>query len=378
MGSARAMRWYAAVGVASLLICTVSASADVTTERGSSILIFPKVMFDPNGQLGAPVGSIVQISNTSNNLIYAHCFYVNSAPLNPNQPVGPLNPAQWQELDFDIVLTKQQPTHWVVGDGRPMNPNDPLCSRTVSDCNGAGFDPLRVPPVDLPFVGELKCIEVDSTGVPLNGNHLKGQLTLVTPSGDASKYNALGVTGYNTATNSNDGDPFLCLGGGVRPGCPTGAEYNGCPAEVLLNHYADGATNPAVQELTPGAGSAVTTELTIVPCTQDFENGVPEPFVVQFILINEFEERLSGSTRVTCWANFRLSDAAVSFRQEFVGTRFVQTRMFSPPGGPGFIAVAEEFHRQGSAPGITARAALNLIGVGERAGGDIVTLQREE
>jgi len=375
------MRWLAAAGAATILINAVAASAEVTTERGSSILVFPKVIYDPNGQLGEPVSSIIQISNTSNSLVYAHCFYVNSAPLNPDQPVGPFNPPQWQELDFDIVLTKQQPTHWVVGDGRPMVANDPLCSRTVSDCNGAGFDPLRIPPVDLPFVGELKCIEVDATGVPLNGNHLKGQLTLVTPDGEASKYNAVGIVGYNTAANSNDGDPLLCIGGGKRQGCPAGAEYAGCPAEVLLDHFADRASNPVVQELTPAEGSTVHTELTIVPCTQDFENGSPQPFIVQFILINEFEERLSGSTSVTCWANFRLSDVDVVFRQDFVGTRFVQTRMFSPAGGPGFIAVAEEFHTQGTAAGMiptTSRAALNLIGVGERASGDLVTLQREE
>jgi len=372
------MRWIGAVVAVSFLVGATTVSADVTTERGSSILIFPKIIFDPNGLIGDPVSTVVQISNTSNNLIYAHCFYVNSAPLDPGEPVGPFNPPQWQELDFDIVLTKQQPTHWVVGDGRPLSPNDPLCSRTISDCNGAGFDPLRVPPVDLPFVGELKCIEVDSTGVPLNGNHLKGQATLVTPAGDASKYNASGILGYNTAANSNDGDPTLCIGGGVRPGCPTGAEYNGCPATVLLDHFAEGATNPVIQELSPGIGSSVQSELTIVPCTQDFENANPAPFTVQFVLTNEFEERLSASTTVTCWANFRLSDIDVVFREQSIGTRFVQTRMSSPDGGPGFIAVVEEFHSQGLAPPVVSRAALNLIGIGERPGGDIVTLLREE
>ena len=378
MGSARGMRWIEVALVASLLVGATAASADVTTERGSSILIFPKVIYDPNGQIVDPVSTIIQVSNTSNNLVYAHCFYVNSAPLDPSQPSGPFNPPQWQEVDFDIVLTKQQPTHWVVGDGRPLSQNDPLCSRTVSNCNGAGFDPLRIPPVDLPFVGELKCVEVDSTGVPLNGNHLKGEVTLVTPAGDASKYNAVGILGYNTAANSNDGYSTLCLGGPVRDGCLNGAEYNGCPAQVILDHFAEQSTDPVIEELSPGAGSSVQTELTIVPCTQDFENATPVPFVVQFLLTNEFEERLSASITVTCWANFRLSDVDVVFRQDFVGTRFVQTVMSSPDGGPGFLAVAEEFHSRGVAAPITSRAALNLIGVGERPNGDIVTLLREE
>src|SRR5205085_438268 len=125
---------------------------------------------------------------------------------------------------------------------------DPLCNRTVSTCSGAGFDPGRVPPVSDPFVGELKCIEVDSAGQPLNGNHLKGEVTLVTPSGDASKYNAIGVLGLNTDNNSNNGDTALCLGGGVSPACPTGAEYNGCPETVIVNHFAENSTDPAVEE----------------------------------------------------------------------------------------------------------------------------------
>lgn len=380
MGSEKGLRWIAAIVVAGLLIGGDAARGDVTTERGSSILIFPKVIYDPSGQIVDPTSTIIQISNTSNNLVYAHCYYVNSAPLNPDEPPGPFNPPQWQELDFDIVLTKQQPTHWIVGDGRPLSPNDPLCSRTINECNGAGFDPLRIPPVDLPFVGELKCIEVDSTGVPLNGNHLKGEATLITPDtapfpGETSKYNALGVLGYNTAANSNDGDSLLCLGGGVREGCPTGAEYNGCPAEIVIDHFSEGSTNPVVEELAPGSMSSVETELTIVPCTQDFENAVPVPFVVQFVVTNEFEERLSTSVTVTCWANFRLADIDVVFTAAFVGTRFAQTRMFTPEGGPGFLAVVEEFHSQG---GNVSRAALNVIGVGVRAEGDIVTLLRQE
>lgn len=377
MGSASGTWRIGVVAVASLFLGIATARADVSTERGSSILIFPKVIYDPSGVMYDPVSTIIQISNTSNNLVYAHCFYINSAPLDPSQPAGPFNPPQWQELDFDIVLTKQQPTHWVVGEGRPIL-NDPLCSRTISNCNGAGFDPLRIPPVDLPFVGELKCIEVDSTGVPLNGNHLKGQATLVTPDGEASKYNAVGVLGYNTAANSNDGDSLLCLGGDVREGCPTGAEYNGCPAAIMVDHFADGASNPVLQDASPAATSSVSTSLTVVPCTQDFENGTPVPFTVQFVLTNEFEERFSASRSVTCWGDLALSEIDAVFREAQLGTRFVQTRMSSPAGGPGFVVVAEEFHRFTNPTGRESRAALNPIGVGERAGGDIVTLLREE
>ena len=50
-------------------------AADTTTEQSSSILIFPKVVFDGSRD------TVIQISNTSNSMVHAHCFYVNAAPL---------------------------------------------------------------------------------------------------------------------------------------------------------------------------------------------------------------------------------------------------------------------------------------------------------
>src|SRR5262249_12072977 len=39
-------------------------------------------------------------------------------------------------------------------------------------------------------------------------------------------------------------------------------EYNACPADLLLNHFAEGSTDS-------GTGFTVHTELTLIPCTQD-------------------------------------------------------------------------------------------------------------
>lgn len=375
------------LAVLAVLVTVGSARADVTVERGSSVLVFPKVISDAQGLLtgGIPTETIIQISNLSNSLAYAHCFYVNAAPLDPTQPPGVFNPPQWIEVDFDIVLTKQQPTYWVAGTGRRVDPTDPLCERSgpTLNCANAGFDPGMVPAVPPNFVGELVCIEVDSSGAPLNGNRLKGEATLVTRAaatvggnairvGDASKYNALGFIGLNSDTNSNDGDLRLCLGGGPRPGCPIGAEYNGCPEAVIVNHFADGATFPAVPRAQI-ANSRVQPELTVVPCTQDFENQVPGTVVVQFKVTNEFENLFSASTTVNCWANFRLSDVSRIFDVNLLGSRLAQTRM--TPGGPempGFIAVLEEFYADGA--GALSRAALNTHVEGERAGGDMITV----
>jgi hypothetical protein len=360
-------------GLALVFVLVASAlpvRADVTTERSSSILIFPKVVSEtPN------VDTIIQISNTSNSMVFAHCFYVNAAPLDPTSPPSVLNLPQWQEVDFDILLTKQQPTHWVASTGRRVqndSPADKICTDGFHKCNGAGFDPGAIPPVADMFTGELKCVEVDSSGAPFNGNHLKGEATIVTLDGDASKYNAVGIMGL---VGSNNQDTTLCLGGGVTESCKTGAEYNACPQALILNHFAGGASNPAIDELA-NVTSSVTTELTLVPCTEDFENLIPGQVVVQFLITNEFEELFSTSTTVTCWSNFILSAVNSVFLQGFLGSRFAQTRMTPATSDqPGFVGVAEEFHYlSANATGQHSRAAVNIHGEGARPNADLIVL----
>ena len=367
--------------VASLGLCS-AASADVTTERSSSILVFPKVI--ANGVHD----TIIQISNTSNSLVRAHCFYVNAALRDPEQDQGPLNPPLWLEVDFDILLTKQQPTYWVVSEGRDVNPTDEPCGPGNADCPNAGFDPGHIPPVVPDFVGELKCIEVDDSGAPLAGNHFKGEAILVrVDDGDISGYNAIGVLGQE-----NNGDSTLVLGGGQCAGngvicgndddCggdgPCVIEYNACPQTWILNHQPQDAP-----DLVLGPESAVDTELTIVPCTQNYETQIPTTVTLQFLTFDEFENQFSVSTSVTCWANFgldQLGATALTFDGTLVhdpqGTMFLQSRIRSAGGTPyGVFIVAEEVHHF---EGDSAAAAFNLVIEGERANPDIITIPAEQ
>jgi len=381
-----------------------SATADVVTERSASILVFPKVIADGTRD------TVIQISNTSNSMVHAHCFYVNGVQ-------------DCTEVDFDIWLTKQQPTHWVVSEGRLVDPTDVPCNSSKADCNGAGLDPGRVPPVVEDFQGELKCVEVDSSGAPLSGNHLKGEATLVTKnvcqnpdtngqgtcsvSGDqcdftdptscsnlcdkksgacqvtggncstdadcvdiidVAKYNGLGVLGLET----NDGDGVLCLGGDSTDQCPSGAEYNGCPQTWIMNHLADGAEDPVA-----GSGSSVDTDVTIVPCTENFETQEQTSVTVQFAITNEYEQTFSASTTVTCWAELGLGSINEVFTRSFVGTDFLQTRMRPSSGtASGFLAVGDELHTAKS--GETAAAAANLHVEGERPGPDVITIPGDQ
>jgi hypothetical protein len=70
------------------------------------------------------------------------------------------------------------------------------------------LDPGRVPPVSsFPFQGELRCIRGRPVGRAISGNHLKGEATLVTTDGQATKYNAVGLLGEPF---TNNGDNILC------------------------------------------------------------------------------------------------------------------------------------------------------------------------
>jgi hypothetical protein len=355
--------------ILALVVAAATARADVTTERTGSIVVFPKVISD------GVYDTIIQISNTSNSMAFARCLYVNGAPRDPHLLPGPDNPPLCQEIDFDISLTKQQPTHWVVSTGRrvySMAPSDQPCGDTFRGCNGAGLDPGTIPPVPDDFTGELKCVEVDSSGAPLNGNHLKGEATIVSADGDASKYNAIGVLGLNTNSNVNNGDDNLCLGGDVAPSCPTGAEYNACPDTLIVDHFTDGASDPVIDEFATD-GSNVRTEVTVVPCAEDFENQIPGQAVVQFLIINEFEELFSTSTSLTCWATWDLGKVNAVFSEAFLGSRFAQTQMHpATPDQSGILGVMEEFHSLSGAN--ESRDALNLHGEGDRPDGDVIVL----
>jgi hypothetical protein len=263
------------------------ASADCTSEKAASILVFPKITVNSNND------TIILLANTSNSMIHAHCNYVDARTFDvitgaPCPRQSATCAPSWQETDFDIWLTKQQPTHWVVGKGRLDDPTDGFGN------DGSGFDPGRVPPKGN-FEGELKCVEVTASGEPVTGNHLKGEAVLKAISGDTSKYNAIGIEGNPDAQPVNP----LLLDGNI---------YNACPAKLWLNHIAQFASDPLASSYNDGLNSSTTTELTLVPCAEDFENQIPKSVTVQFLIYNEFEERFSASTTVTCYLSVTLSD----------------------------------------------------------------------
>jgi len=318
--------------VAAVGMVAASAHADVTTEKGSSILVFPKVRANAN------YDTVIEITNTGNSMVHAQCYYVNDLQ-------------EWSKIDFNIWLTKQQPTHWVVSTGRRF---DPTCG-FGEDCSG--FAPGLVPPVP-DFEGELKCVEVTESGEPITGNHLKGIATLVAvtdgtefgsdsrTAGDISTYNGVGIEGNPNAVPSN---PLLL----------DGDTYEACPERIVLNYFASGADDPVA------TGASVFTELTLVPCSQDFETDTPGEVTIQFVVYNEFEQRFSASTTIDCFLNVEVSGIDTTttpansvFSRPVLGTDVASAVIMPIPGHGGLLGVAERVVAR--TPSDAGRAAYNL------------------
>lgn len=306
-----------------------TAQADFSTERPGSILIFPKVVNEPGG-----MNTVVQITNTSNLTRYARCFYVNGSLENPNQPPGPGNEPLCEVTDFELTLTRQQPTHWLVSSGRQVNPADDV----------PGIDPGGVPPVPADFAGELVCVEVDESGDPMASNALKGEATIGDSAGvDVTKYNAIAISG-----NDPDDDLDLAL---------NNQEYNACPERLLLNFQREGGEDAVINALGAG-GSRVNSVLTLVPCSADFDNLIPKSATVQFDIRNEFEEPLSASTTINCWGSVNLDAMALNQAFTNLGTPYGTARI-TPNAGQGVVGVAST-RRIDNTTGASGTAAVNL------------------
>src|SRR6185295_10493396 len=125
----------------------------------------------------------------------------------------------------------------------------------------------------------------------------------------------------------------------------------------------------------------VVNNITFVPCSVDYEHNVPGIASLQFDVVNEFEQKLSGSLPVRCFADLRLSaiDSASDptrsiFNVAIQGTLVGQTRIRPVPDGDsdhghGVLAIAEEYHDfpRGS-------AAVNLQLIPGNLQGDVVVL----
>jgi hypothetical protein len=399
----RQVRWASwMVGMAmALAVCGVRpAAADVRSDQAAAIVEWPSVLFftaDSTLTSGFLLDTVIQLSNTSVNPVFVHCFYENAnTHCNNTGQVceeasdccssgfcGICEPT-WNETDFHIQLTPRQPIGWLASEG--VSGFDPVpnlhfgefpldgVTRFGSDGTSSNAG-SRIPPVpEEPFNGALRCIAVDQDNVPVDSNVLKGEATLTlfgdgTGPGDddvisVAKHNAIGIQAIPGAVNN---DNVLTLG-------PAQAgEYNGCPNFLILNHFFDGAVDPVDDD-----DSEIITALTLVPCTADYLRQIPGSTVVQYLVYNEFEQRFSTSQTTTCKTVELISNIDTTqnersiFSAGVAGTLTGQTRI--NPLTEGLLGVATEIHIPGGEDVIVPLADVNLHYQGDRDTADLITL----
>lgn len=324
--SARAIGLAGVLGACMLFAGAAHAASD--TERQGSILIFAKVVNDSQRD------TVIQITNTTNMVNRARCFY--------------LNGDSCRVTDFDITLTKQQPTHWRVSEGRSVDLFDSFGSE------GAGLDPGRIPAVPEGFAGALVCVEVNTDGEPVPMNKLKGEATLL----DVSKNGTNNTSEYNALA-------FLGSGGNMNENLELGTEYSACTNQHQLNFY----SMPDQPDPVLGDNSAVVHNLTILPCDLDLTRRSPSPFVINYIAYDEFEGETSGAILGSCWANVNLNDLDTGGGATTFGTMTLSTMDTDTP----VMLLSESFHTSLDS-GATGSAASNVHQTGTDAAATIKIL----
>ncbi|MFN8627119.1 MAG: hypothetical protein U0587_14195 [Candidatus Binatia bacterium] len=422
-GNLRRAMLLGAVGLLALVGGRGTAQADVASDKPGAVLIFPKIVVDTSGVLsgGVRTDTEIQLTNTSNSVIAAHCFIIDmtsrcsndgtactaAAAANGLPPgeggcavgascLAPCTP-KVVENDFPLLLTKRQPISWKASEGLTGLPCGINSQVPPSGCTGSnGTSSVARSQTD-PWIGEIKCIQVDPvSGAPAPGldpannfaGDLKGEATTVryVTSGaapvDARKYNAIGLqaTGNFPAPTDANNNPILSIGGETP-------QYNGCPKVVILDHMFDygvvathaGSASPAL----------VTTDLTVVPCSEDLATQTPKSSTLQFLIYNEFEQRFSTSTPVNCFKEVQLADIDTRpgnvgnnddfsiFNANVQGTLTGQTRIrpvATATSDRRVLAVSESFYTAGSCPGGYCSTAANTMMVPGTGIGDTLTV----
>ena len=363
-----------------VLTSQVARAETYVSDQAAAFVMYPLVIV---GDQGDDVDTLIQMSNTSTQLVAVQCYYVNTAgtcsvtgescfaTTDCPEPFDLCIPS-WVETDFKIYITGRQPLAWTASDGL-KSADLPLDGVAFRGPTGESNASSRVPPFqDLDVgdaLGELKCYAVNGDGTPSDRNVLKGEATYVVTggtdltdiNGQSAKYNAIGFRAIEGAVNT---DNRLRLGGEE-------AEYDGCPNVLILNHFFDFAADPATDD------ALIQTALVLVPCTENFVNQVPTRVTAQYLVFNEFEQRFSTSAPVDCLfiseiSNIDTPDNERSIFSVFVsGTITGQTRI--RPVNGGLTGVALEAHRLDE--DTATIDAFNLNVQGEREGqSDIVTV----
>lgn len=383
------------------------AEAKTTSDQPAAILYWPKIVVDSSNN----TDTLIRLSNTNASLMkQAHCYYIDANSHCSNNPSQVCNGTcegagvcvqSCSEIDFDIILTKDQPLAWFAGAGLhrgefPLEVPGVCRLGPPSVCTadfqcpagaGGGCQKLQnnlgsgIPAVaEDPFVGSLVCVQYDPSANPpapdrsLTPNALIGEATIertaaaTAPAGvDLASYNAVGLRFKGGIESAAVPSNELLL---------DGVQYESCPTTLIVDQQFDEVigTNQQV------------TDLTLVPCGTDFLTQNFGSVTAQFVVFNEFEQRFSTSRGVDCFLETQMSllDTIDPSRSIFTkaqsGTNAGQTRIrpvSSAATGRGLVGVA--IYKHLGPDGAVGNAAYNLHQNGSPAPGsgtqpDVITI----
>jgi hypothetical protein len=258
----QARRLWATVPVVLLALAPTGATAGPPAQKlPSAFLALPHIQSD------GYVDTRIELVNLTNDTQQLNCFFV-------TEGVG----TYCREIGFLVYMTPYQPLSW-------------LASWGLNDTTSGTAAP--------PFfgTGDLLCAVVPPIADVEAYNTVQGRATVFAQNGETASFGAVG---------------FQRLQGGDYDGVIRldGFTYAQCPAEL---HF---------QVLTDRPG--LTSDLVLVPCSQNLVSQSVTSTVVQFLITNEFEQSFSTSTSVDCYGQWALSDFSDFFTQAKLATDTAQ------------------------------------------------------
>jgi hypothetical protein len=276
------------LGAVLLSLSSAWAGGPPAQKLPSALLVFPLVQVSEDQPNHLAQDTRIELVNLSGDPQLVECFYIDGASCN--------------EIGFMVLLTPYQPMAWLASSG--LN-------------SGSSAAP--------PFfgTGELKCA-VQATLPDLDShNAIQGRATIFTSSnGQSASYGAVGFQ----RLSAGDYTGVFKLDGTTYAQCPSRLHF-----DVLT---ADQPTSSS--------------QMVLVPCTENLLTQTPTSLGVQFVIYNEFESQFSTASTLKCFDRRPLTAiGAGTLTRAVVGTDTAHV-VVRGSGGPLLGLVVDEVPFRGT------------------------------
>ncbi len=283
---------YGLYAVLAVLVFAGSAQATAPAQRvPSAIIMYPNVRNE------AGFDTRIEMVNLSSRDQQVKCHY--------------LTPPSCNGTDFFVRLTPNQPISWLASRGT---------------LGGGGHVGVAVPPFF--GSGSLKCFVIpEEDGADQNA--IQGRAITYGAGGYTESFGAIGIERLSPGEYSSTFEL-------------DGINYAQCPDYYHFTFLASELGDPDTES-----------ELILSTCDEDLENVIARETVIQFEIINEFEETFSASTSVRCYDRQVLSDINPVFSRDVLGTATGQVIVRGVQGAVIAVIVDKFVTPGGGAPAVS-------------------------